>query len=142
MMRIEKIIINSEELLDAIYYNWRDRNERHRHIIWIDVSEETARASRKTEESGNYYPDELTPKPAHIAPREIADVSYGPPALYETEEHVDEYWPLDEYDDREAVVVDWHEEAIEMWRDDQRRQLPDETTVEIRGHDIPVEIIK
>ena len=156
---VEAIVVDPEDVIEMMRRNARDRDEQRRHSLRISAPfGGELRATPHVTQRGNYYPPELSQKPIHLGASvflaghshynhpDFPDSCGYPIRLDERAKFRDQFGYRDDdggyrelTDDEEAEWEEWWETVLEVWREEVRRNLKDEATLESQTVDGRVE---
>lgn len=145
---VETLIVDPAAVIEMMRRNWRDQDERRSHTFRIHPPfTGEIRAKPHVSQTGNYYPPEMNPKPIHID--EAAFISGHNmdytgiarecrfPNMHDSRSRFrEEYDCYDENganrrltDEEEAEWEEWWDVELEVWEDEVRASLHDETVL-------------
>jgi hypothetical protein len=135
--QIETILVDADDIIEAMQRNRRDENERRQHVLRISPPfDGRVEASLHVSEDGTYYPPEVDPKPIHLQPEAFVGYESGDGPQHQTDIPMPRYCESrriarDDFgeDVGDETVQEYHDEAMEMWEGRVRAALIDELTL-------------
>lgn len=148
--QIETIVVDPDDVVEAVRRNWRDKNEQHTHVLRVSPPfEGTKRATPHVDDDYTYYPPGMDPTPLHLSPSQF--IGSGPqlpdqcqfPVLGEERQrflhdqgYIDEHGVSEEWtDEMEAEWNEWWDTVVEVIESNIRNALLDTVAVKRRTRD-------
>lgn len=141
---LETIVVDADDVIEAMRRNWRDEDEQRSHVLRISTPlEGTKEASLHVDEAHTWYPPEMFETPIHIGPTAfVVGHDQGsrhpdwrnewsfPSMAEERSLFRDEFDARDENgenrpltDDEQDEWDEWWDTVVEMWEDRVRHAL-------------------
>lgn len=126
---IDTVVVDPDDVIEALRFNGKPEGAKNQRTAVLRITspfESESEASIFYEESGNYYPPEMSPEPIHIPPR----VFVGENTVEQPIRADERSRAKDELDDpTEEDIQEFVDTAFDVWENSVRKSLCEKTDI-------------